>query len=361
MEHIQVRQSGRDPFTHRLTMAVLMFCNGLAMVYGSLLLLDKNFDLDRRSTQAGLIVTITAIIGTLLLSDGVRVVVGGVFPKREDFVAMANQVRRPVDRLLGFGMPMMRDGEMIVDHQVTAPTEEATAKPEPNLDKPELLGFDPYNTVHMVALVFAVFVLGFVFATFLLSGEQDVSTSAWVFAISVIIQFGILVGGSLLGVGLFFRRSWSATLQRLGLDEPSSLSIGVGVITAFGCLVALFIMAVIWVSIVGIDKYEAQNEAAEAVADSISTIWLVLLVSVTSSVGEEIAFRGALQPIFGLWPTAVFFVLIHSQYLLTPATFILFVPALAFGYLRRYYGLYAAIAAHFTFNFIQLIIPYLFG
>ena len=64
-------------------------------------------------------------------------------------------------------------------------------------------------------------------------------------------------------------------------------------------------------------------QASDALSDSISKSWMALLISVTAGVSEEIAFRGALQPIFGLWPTALIFALFHLQYTLTPATLII--------------------------------------
>ncbi|NDJ85058.1 MAG: CPBP family intramembrane metalloprotease, partial [Chloroflexi bacterium] len=67
----------------------------------------------------------------------------------------------------------------------------------------------------------------------------------------------------------------------------------------------------------------------------------------------------ALQPIFGLWWTAIFFTLVHMQYTLTPAALIILMVAIGLGWLRRRYNLYAAIAAHFLYNFIPLALSVL--
>ena len=77
--------------------------------------------------------------------------------------------------------------------------------------------------------------------------------------------------------------------------------------------------------------------------------------------GEEIALRGSLQPIFGFWWTAILFSLVNIQYSLTPATLIIFGVALGLGWIRRRYNLYAAITAHFLYNFVQLLLALLFG
>jgi len=76
-----------------------------------------------------------------------------------------------------------------------------------------------------------------------------------------------------------------------------------------------------------------------------------LIVAGGAAIGEEIAFRGALQPVFGLWPTALFFALVHIQYTLTPAALIIFGVALGLGWLRRRYNTTTSIVAHFLYDF----------
>lgn len=359
MEQIQSRQSMRDPFTHRLTVSILALCNLLLALF-TLSLLVNDYNTFENEQLAALIFGATAIIATVLLFDAGREMAAHIFPRRKHLAAMVNRVSLALGRMMGYGMPMLRDGEMVVDSQVLQP--EVSQPPEPQTpypDKPELLGFDPYSTIHMLALVLMVFVLGITFAAFALgggiSGQDSSAPTIGVFVFSVIFQFAVLVGGAVFGVGLFFRRDWSATMQRLGLTEFSWADVGIGIVAAIGSLAVAFALLVVWVIIAGQDVVEQQSQASEELIESINTIWLVLLVSITSSVGEEIAFRGALQPIFGLWPTAIFFALVHSQYLFTPATLIIFVPAIVFGYLRRRYNLYTAISAHFAYNFIQLL------
>jgi membrane protease YdiL (CAAX protease family) len=155
------------------------------------------------------------------------------------------------------------------------------------------------------------------------------------------------------------RRSWPQVLDRLGLDNFSWTSVAVGFGVALLLILVVYVVSIIWFLIVGQETFEEQNEASDAIAESINTLWLALGVSVTAAIGEEIAFRGALQPIFGLWWTAIFFTLVHMQYTLTPAAFIILVVAIGLGWLRRRYNLYAAIAAHFLYNFIPLALSVL--
>ena len=79
-------------------------------------------------------------------------------------------------------------------------------------------------------------------------------------------------------------------------------------------------------------------------------------LSLTAAVSEEILFRGALQPVFGLPLTTVFFVTFHDQYTLSPAMLIVLSVGLGLALLRRYQSTTSAIIAHFIYNFVPVVI-----
>lgn len=83
----------------------------------------------------------------------------------------------------------------------------------------------------------------------------------------------------------------------------------------------------------------------------------IAVLAVTSAVGEELLFRGALQPLLGLWPTVAIFGLMHGgthTKLLLWAVFAT-VAGLLLGLLTVYTGnLLAAILCHLTVNFWNL-------
>jgi membrane protease YdiL (CAAX protease family) len=58
--------------------------------------------------------------------------------------------------------------------------------------------------------------------------------------------------------------------------------------------------------------------------------------------------------VFGLWPTTIFFALVHIQYTLTPATLIIVVVGFGLGWLRRRYNTTPAIVTHFLYNFVSI-------
>lgn len=223
-------------------------------------------------------------------------------------------------------------------------------------------GYNPYSVVHTMALMLSLYFLSSQFIGFVLSGglegiaeDYAAGLSAWDIVLNGFPQIIIPV----IGVGFGVRRNLAQTLKRLGLEMPTVEQLAVG----FGVVILLFIfivvVAVVWQGIVSDETFEEQNQASDALSNSIGTLWMAFLISMMAGVGEEIAFRGALQPIFGLWPTSILFALFHMQYTLTPATLIILVVALSFGWLRRKYNTTIAILAHFLYNFVQLALAVL--
>ena len=84
----------------------------------------------------------------------------------------------------------------------------------------------------------------------------------------------------------------------------------------------------------------------------------ILFYSFCAGVGEEILFRGAIQPFLGIWVTALLFVLLHGYISLKDMPkslygfFLVFVAA-AFGYAFELISIYTAMAAHFVYDVIM--------
>lgn len=85
----------------------------------------------------------------------------------------------------------------------------------------------------------------------------------------------------------------------------------------------------------------------------------MVYVSLCAGIGEEILFRGVIQPYLGIWITAIFFVAIHgylnpfNRRLFLYGAFMTLVIA-AIGYLAQEMGLYGAMLAHALIDLILL-------
>lgn len=135
-------------------------------------------------------------------------------------------------------------------------------------------------------------------------------------------------------------------------------SIGLQLLTGslFGC-----ITAVLAIQIVRIPFLEASTRKYTRILESLQlSIPMIIFISLSAGIGEEILFRGALQYLIGLWPAAIIFVAIHGY--LNPfdwkisvyGVFLVFISA-AFGYLFKNQGIYAPIMAHAVFDLILLL------
>jgi len=242
--------------------------------------------------------------------------------------------------------------------------------PHAATDEGEVLhsgGFDPASITHMIGLVYCVYLLAETILEFVLAGglsglsdqlkASNAAGSALLTPGSVLTQLVIWLVVAGLGSGLFSRRSWGDVGRRLGLRWPTVLELWISVAMSGGLIMFAFVVGIVWQIITPPSTFDQQTQLSQLIAGGVNTLSFAFLIAFGAAVGEEIAFRGALQPIFGLWPTAIFFALTHVQYTLTPATLLIVGVALGLGWLRKRYNTTAAIVAHFAYDFTLLALP----
>jgi membrane protease YdiL (CAAX protease family) len=85
--------------------------------------------------------------------------------------------------------------------------------------------------------------------------------------------------------------------------------------------------------------------------------WSIIGLSLCAGIGEEILFRGAIQPFLGIWITAFIFVAIHGY--LNPLDWRLSIYGLfmtiaiaLLGYMTESLGILSAIMAHATIDYV---------
>ncbi|MDX2003205.1 MAG: CPBP family intramembrane glutamic endopeptidase [Chitinophagales bacterium] len=107
------------------------------------------------------------------------------------------------------------------------------------------------------------------------------------------------------------------------------------------------------------DFMEDANFMAGAIVKQLNPQWYhILFYSFCAGVGEELLFRGGIQPLIGLWPTAVIFIFLHGYLRFGSleavlSGFYLILISAALGFLMIYRGIYAAMAAHFIIDVIM--------
>ena len=211
---------------------------------------------------------------------------------------------------------------------------------------------DPESSVHTLALVLT----GYLTGNTLFALTQDVllqllTADIAVTIIDVVLQQIAFVAVAFLGAGWLTRRDLGEVSERLGLERPTQrqLLLGLGIM---GLLIMLqWAIGAVWALL---NPQEAEflgqvNESLLAGFDSPGE-WLILAVA--AGVGEEVLFRGALQPIFGIFLTSLLFAVVHIQYGLTPITLVVFILGIILGILRQRTNTTVVIFVHFGYNFI---------
>jgi membrane protease YdiL (CAAX protease family) len=105
---------------------------------------------------------------------------------------------------------------------------------------------------------------------------------------------------------------------------------------------------------------EPRDFFSNLIRDARVTVWDILFVSLAAGIGEEIFFRGAIQPFLGVWITAFLFVALHGYLnpfdmgMLVYGLLMLVVSALL-GYWFERYGIYSAMTAHFLIDVVLFV------
>ncbi len=287
-------------------------------------------------------------VGLLLI--GIPVLVGGIF-----FVlagdARVAQLRAPNgEQMFPFVTNAVALGVVL---QVTAVWQIIVSLRSTRLFLARFLPLDPASAVHTLALVCAGWLMAVSFIQLTQSSVAEIVQAIGSLQLgNVVAEQLFFVVVAVIGVGLFLRRSAGQVASRLGLERLTWHQLFVGLAWIFILVMVQAMAGLMWQML-----DPAQSEMIETLnlemlggLDSVGA-WLILALA--TGIGEEILFRGALQPVLGLGVTAVLFALVHVQYgLLTPATLALLIIGLALGILRQRYSTTLAIFVHAGYNFV---------
>ena len=215
-----------------------------------------------------------------------------------------------------------------------------------------LPALDPDSAVHTLALASVGYLAGNA-ALSLGPGALELLAESGVQAslVDVLAQQFLFVLAAFVGVGLLIRRDSNALNQRLGLLRPTARQLWTGVrwmvffVFLQGCIGATWAL---------LEPEQAQQLSGinETLLGSFDTVWEWFLLAAAAGLGEELLFRGALQPVFGIVPTSLIFAVSHVQYGLSPATLTVFLLSVVLGIIRKRSNTTVAILVHGGYNFI---------
>ena len=211
---------------------------------------------------------------------------------------------------------------------------------------------DPNNAVHTVSLSLT-FIVFHVYILTAFSLEQLIDEAGQGTTISNLWTQDILLAiTALLGVGWLQNRNIGQTLARLGLVRPTMRLVLLGVAFAMGFVfINVVLEQLASITGIGIDP-NVDKVTDQELGPLFNTIPGILTLGLAAALGEELIFRGALLPRFGLVYTSILFTLVHANYGLSIATLIVFILAISLGILRKRYSTTLTMITHASYNII---------
>jgi len=131
-----------------------------------------------------------------------------------------------------------------------------------------------------------------------------------------------------------------------------------GFIPLFLAIGIMFGLAVVW--LVELTYFEKSMVTYKNLLKGYKLlVFYVFFLSICAGVGEEIFFRGVIQPVFGVWLTALFFVTIHGYFSIKDKRINIFALLLTcfialIGWSAKEYSIWIAIVAHFSYDLVLL-------
>lgn len=215
----------------------------------------------------------------------------------------------------------------------------------------KLLPMDPESPIDWSGLAVVLGLLGFLIPTaFVESAPVVISeNSGTALTTGLLQQLLAFVALAYVAVGYRNYRTGPEATARLGIHKPTATQVTMGLAGVLAAFVAANIGGLLtqWLQP---DVLDSLENSMEAITSGVTTPFVAVVLALSSGIGEEVLFRGAIQPRLGMVLTAVLFTFLHAQYGFTWILLGLFLIGMIFGWLAKRYGTMAAVIAHVVYN-----------
>lgn len=208
------------------------------------------------------------------------------------------------------------------------------------------LGLSPASPVHAVTA--AALVVAVVSSLLLFIELQDAGTASIPFyATDSIIAISTDAALALAGIGFLLTRDGRAALDRLDLRPLRWPQVGwaCGAAVAFHAAVAVLD----WTESLVLPGLHALEDRFSYEFVGIPFLLGAVLVSMAAGVGEEVLFRGTLQPRLGIGLSAALFAVLHVQYQV-PGMLMIFAVGVALGLLKQRMSTTFTVIVHVVYD-----------
>lgn len=216
-----------------------------------------------------------------------------------------------------------------------------------------VMPFDPRSTADMIGLSVLLATAVFVGGTSLFA-SNDIEISS-VSVLELVSQGVALVLIAFFGIGFLFERDFRGSLKRLGIEaiEPRDVWIALGVVFI---LFAVTIIGGVLTKVLQPGLEDQIQDNLGTMTQNLSSFSGALMLGISAGLGEEILFRGAIQPRYGLVFTSIVFALLHVQYGFSFTILSIFAVSLILGYLRQRINTSASIISHIVYDVIAVLL-----
>jgi uncharacterized protein len=272
------------------------------------------------SARVGLFL-LYGIPGTLLMVAGLALSVNG-------------QSKGPIILAFGLGMilPLMRPFRAFVEKYTP---------------------FDATSATDMSGLCIVLSVtLGYLVLSLVNNSPESVNQS--VDNSYLIVQVAAYIGLAYAAVGVGFRRTFQEATARLGLIRPSRRAIGIAV----GFVLVALVISAIASGLTAVFQPDVSDKIQQSLQNLTSDVQNpigAIILGLSAGIGEEIFFRGAIQPRYGIGITSVLFAVLHTQYGFSLTSVGILGIGIMLGFERKKYGTPASMITHAIYNILSVL------
>jgi membrane protease YdiL (CAAX protease family) len=213
--------------------------------------------------------------------------------------------------------------------------------------------FDPTSATDMSGLCVVLSItIGYFVLSLVNNNPEEVDQS--VDNGYLIVQVAAYIALAYAAVGVGFRRTFDEATTRLGLRWPSkrTLLIAVGFV---GIALVISAIASGLTAAIQPDVSDKIQQSLQNMTSDVQNPIGAIILGLSAGIGEEIFFRGALQPRFGIGLTSVLFAVLHTQYGFSVTSVGILGIGIMLGYERKKYGTPAAMTTHAIYNILSVL------
>ncbi len=168
-----------------------------------------------------------------------------------------------------------------------------------------------------------------------------------------------LIMVSICGVGIFITRKPGVVLTRLGIVKPAGWQIALGLAMVVFTATHDWVWSLFTHDLPGalggkLANYNSGTFTTGNGGDPGGAALLALATGLCAGIGEETLIRGALQPVFGIFPAAMLHAVLHGQFAHSPMLILqVGLWSTTMGIVKRYTNTTTTIITHVTWNFLS--------